>query len=123
MILNKKAQEEPALLLAGLAFVVVAAFLGYFVQVPLRGYVERESATPFAQTEFAISTTNYISILLETRDDFGVKYSELMQNAMANPTAVHPSQKTYASYFPEIVNGKICPWLEENAGSGYYFFI
>ncbi len=123
MFLNKKAQAgEISMGIAALGFIILVGIVAFFFFIILRGNIIRESATPFAQGEYALSTTSYLSNLMDTRDEYGVKYSDLIALAYEEPSPNHPSGKSYSDYLNEKKEG-ICSWLDSNLGERYYFFV
>ena len=124
MITNKKAQAgEISMGIAALGFIVLLGILAFFFFIVLRGNVIKESTLPFSQGEYELSTTSYLSNVLSTRDDYGIKYSDLIQNAIAFPSSLHPSGKTYAVYYVDAVNDDICKSLDARFFDRYFFFV
>lgn len=108
--------------IAALGFIILLGIVAFFFFIVLRGNVIRESATPFAQGEYALSTTSYLSNLMDTRDEYGIKYSDLISLAYEEPSPKHPSGKSYSAYLGSTKDN-ICSWLGSNLGERYYFFI
>ena len=110
--------------IAAIGFIMLLGIVAFFYFIVLRGNVVRESATPFAQGEYKLSTTSYISSLMGARDDYEIKYSDLISLAYDDPSPLHPSRKSYSTYLNEEVSKDICSWLDSNLGeSRYYFFV
>ena len=65
--------------IAALGFIVLLGIVAFFFFIVLRGNVVRESTLPFSQGEYELSTTSYLSNTLSTRDDYGIKYSDLIK--------------------------------------------
>ncbi len=121
---NRKGQEEIGMGIAALGLILILGVFSFFYLVVLKGQVTKQSATPFAEREYALSTTSYLSTLLSSEDEYGIKFSTIISLATGSPGSIHPSGEKYSNYFANQISPKICSWLKSSLDENtYQFFI